>query len=203
MGLGENFKASVLMSISTGAAFVFDFGFTDNASGTTHVDTGTAAGDFQTLVQAKLQAVLPDGVRFDRYRFACVAGSHAGEIGYVDVSPPVYGLADSTNALPCEIAISLKRSTGYASRHDRGRVFLGPVPAALRDTSNTDKVLLSDSSLQQARDLLKADLVTQTRTLKPVILAKDGSYFMGRVVTKVSIGEIFVHQRSRRIRQGI
>lgn len=201
MAANETFRASVIMEGNLGTAVVYDFGYVDNSGGGTHIDTGTAAGDFQTLVQATLVAALPTHITFKKYRFACVGGTHLGEIGYVDVPPDTVTGSDESDVLPMEICISLKRATGYASRRDRGRVFFGPCIRGFQSADNVDKVVPSPY-LEAVRDLLKANLVTQTVTLKPVILAGNGTY-NGRLITKVAIGEVFTHRKSRRWRVGV
>lgn len=201
MAEGETFKATVIGRLQDGTAVCFDFGYVDLTSGTGHIDTGTAAGDFQTLVQAKLAAVLPDIFTFQRYRFACVGGAAKGEIGYVDVSPIVNGSLLGDGHLPNEIAISVKRSTGHSSRSDRGRIFLGPVAQGLLDADHLNSPDLTNSDLLAVKDLLKANLITGTRTLRPVILNAAGTY-SGRTVSMTSIGSIFVHRRTRRPRSG-
>lgn len=201
MAEGETFKATVIGQLDGGTAIVFDFGYVDLTSGTGQVDTVTACGDFQTLVQDKLANVLPEGFTFMKYRFACVGGTHKGQIGYLPVSPPVVGNCTTEGSLPAEIAISLQRSTGWSSRKDRGRIFLGPVSPELFSGTHTDKPNRTYSALLQARDLLKANLTTQTRVLHPVILAADGTY-TGRTVVNVNIGEVYVHRKSRRARIG-
>lgn len=202
MAEGETFKASAILQGSLGTAVVFDFGYVDLDSGTGHIDTNLAAGDFQTLVQSKMAAVLPEGVTFKRYRFACVGStSHKGEVGYVEVDPPVTGTLGNEGVLPMEMCISLKRSTGYSSRRDRGRVFFGPVCIDFRDPNNVDFVAPTNN-LNLVRDLLKTNLVTNTRTLRPVILAADGTY-SGRTISRVAIGQTFVHRKTRRFRVGV
>lgn len=203
MAEGETFRFSMIGQGNAGTAIVFDFGFVDLTSGTGHVDTGIAAGDFQTLVQAKIVACLPTEYTVKRYRCACVGGTHKGEIGYVEVDPPVAGGVDGDYILPAEMAISLKRSTGYSSRKDRGRVFFGPVCSQFHDAAtNIDFVVQDDANLNAVRDLLKTNLTTQTRVLHPVILAADGTY-SGRTVCNVSIGQVFVHRKTRRFRVGV
>lgn len=202
MAEGETFKATVISTTNNGNAIVFDWGYVDLSSGSGHIDTGIAAGDFQTLVQAKLLAALPEGVTIRKYRFACVGGTHNGEIGYVETSGGGYeGSVDNSNMLPLEMAISMKRSTGYASRRDRGRIFFGPVASEFRSTENSDQTVIT-TELTNVLNLLKADLTTQSRTLRPVILASDGTY-SGRIIIKVAQGLVFVHRKSRRFREAI
>lgn len=197
---GETFRATVIASLNAGTtAVVFDFGYMDQSGGATHLDTQTAAGDFQTLVQAALAAVLPSTLTFNRYRFACVGGTHVGEIGYVEVDPPVNGgLAVVAGVLPNEICISLKRRTGYSTPHDRGRIFLGPVASDLWSTS-PNKPDRTFADLITARDLLALPLTTQAVELAPVILKADGTS-EGRMITHVAIGEVYTHRKSRRPR---
>jgi len=201
MAEGEHFKATIICQTNLETAIVFDFGYADVTAGAGHVDTGIAAGDFQTLVQAKLAALLPTPVAIMKYRFACVLGTHIGEIGFVEGDPIIVGLNEPDYILPSEVCISVKRNTGYASRRDRGRVFFGPVGSNLRDPDNTDKVKTTDADLVNFRNLLKTNLVTQTRTLEPVILAADGTH-SGHKIVNVAIAEVFVHRKSRRLRVG-
>jgi len=198
MAAGETFRATVVMEGNTGQAVVYDFGYAD-VSGSVHIDCGTAAGNFQTLVQAAILLVSVDTITPIRYRFACVGGTHVGEVGFVEVTSGVTGALASSDMLPLEICISLKRNTGHSSRRDRGRVFFGPVSASLRDAGNSDKVDRTNTDLQALRDKLKATLTVGGATLQPVILAANGSY-SGRTIVNVSIGEIFTHHKSRRLR---
>ncbi len=201
MAVNETFRASIIGQLTpSGTAIVFDFGYRD-PSGSAHVDCGTAAGNFQTLMQSTFANALPSAFIFVRYRFACVSGAHDGEIGYTDVIPPVTG-ALGPEMLPPEIAISMKRNTGHASRRDRGRIFFGPVSPDYRQAPDNDLVLASATELINVSNKLKADLVTGATTLKPVILAADGSY-SGNDVIQVAIGPIFVHHKSRRTRGGV
>ncbi len=201
MALNETFRATIIMVGNAGTAFVFDYGYQDQTIGSTHLDTGTAAGDFQSLVQASYAAALPDEVSFVKYRFACVGGTHIGEIGYTVLTSPVTGDISPGAPLPAEICISMKRSTGYASRRDRGRVFFGPVDETLRSTVNPDEVDLTISALNTVRDLGKATLATQGVTLQPVLLAGDGST-TGHVIVNVEMAQVFVHHKSRRFKVG-
>lgn len=199
MAAGECFKASIICEGDDGTAYVFDYGFADT-DGQVHIDTGIAAGNFQTLVQNYYVAALPTDVTIKKYRFACVNGAHKGEIGFVnDVN--VAGEASAVNRYPNEIAISMRRSTGYASRRDRGRVFFGPVSAIWGNNANVNKVDLTAPALQDLRDLGKATLATQGAGLFPVILAANGTY-NGRIIVRVDIAEVFVHHKTRRPRVG-
>lgn len=193
---GETFKATMIGVMQNGTAVVFDFGYADVIS-SAHIDMGTAAGDFQTLVQAKMLAVLPSTYSVVRYRFACVGGSHVGEVGYVVAGTGHVGLR-SADTLPQEVAISLKRSTGHASRRDRGRIFLGPVDISFYDSLRADEVQI-DTPLTVARDLLKSTVTAMGISLIPAIIASNGTY-SGNRVTQVDIGQIFVQRKSRRLR---
>lgn len=199
MAEGETFRATIIGELADRTAVVFDFGYMDSSSGSGHIDTGTAAGDFQTLVQAKIVAALPLDYKVTRYRFACVGGLAKGEVGYVDVTPPVSGALTSGNRLPNEVAVSLKRNTGHAGRGDRGRVFFGPVSADI--VSDVNEVDTTSPSLIAVRDLLKTNLTTSTRILRPVLLKPDGSS-NGRLIVNVAIARVFVHRRTRRPRTG-
>lgn len=199
---GETFKATIIAVLDDGTSIVNDYGYTDVGPSSTHIDTGTAAGNFQTLVQATYVAALPTNWAVYRYRFACVGGTHVGEIGFVDVSPKLHGALDPTNQLPAEMAISMKRQTGYATRRDRGRIFFGPVAVNFQQTSENWDQPADDSLLHAVRDLGKATLTTSTVVLKPVILAANGTY-NGRQVIKASIGPTYVHRKSRRLRYAV
>lgn len=198
--VGETFKASVIGQLDDGTAVVFDFGYAHIDSPNVHIDTSIAAGNFQTLVQQLMADALPTDYNFKKYRFACVSGANIGEIGYVDVSPPVAGGLSPVNRYPNELCASLRRSTGYSTRRDRGRVFFGPLATTLIDNANINKVV-TDTALVDVASLLKSNLVTQGVTLKPVILSSSGSY-NGRVVIKSSVAEVIVHRKTRRPRIG-
>lgn len=198
MPLNDLFRASVHGLWRDVTGIVFDFGFVDSSSGAGAVDTNIAAGDFQTLVQATLAAALPPEYTFKSYRFACVAGVGVGQIGHVDVYPAVDGQLSENSALPPEIAIAMRRRTGYASRSDRGRLFFGPVHYQFVDSSDPDKVV-EDSLLHDVRDLLKTNLVTQTRVLKPCLISA-GNTNNGHNIIESGIGERTVHRTSRRTR---
>lgn len=196
---GELFRASIVMlHIPSGTAFVNDFSYADKSSGSTHIDTNVAAGDFQTLVQAKFQAALPESMNFVKYRFACVAGGHAGEVGEVVLTDTQNGELTGGTTLPNEVCISLKRSTGYATRRDRGRIFFGPVHSDLYGASRNSPDLES-GQLQDVMNLLKTNLVTQTRTLKPIILSSTNTT-NGHDIVRASIGHLYTHRKSRRPR---
>lgn len=199
MAEGDIFRASIIMRGDDSTSYVNDFGFADKASGSTVIDTGTAAGDFQTLVQAKYAAVLPSDVQIVRYRFACVSGPHAGDVGYVDVSPPVAGSATALNRMPNEIAVSLKRGTGRTGRDHRGRIFFGPVSQDIQADINT--VDTANADLIAVANLLKANFTTQTRTLTPVLVKANGTT-NGYTIQRAAIATTFVHRRSRRPREG-
>ena len=199
MANGETFKASVIGELADGTGVVFDFGYVDNNPSSVHLDTGTMAGDFQTLVQAIMATSLPDDYTFKRYRVACVSGAHAGEIGYVEVSPPVLGQASAVNRMANELCVSIKRATGHASRRDRGRIFFGPIPLGAMDNANVNKIVPTFYS--DVAELLKANLTTSATVLKPVILNSAGAY-SGNLVNRVGIADVIVHRKSRRPRQG-
>lgn len=207
MAMGTNeqtFKASILCQDETnGTAYTFDFGYRENSGTAPHIDTGTAAGNFQTLVQASFLAIMPERVHIRRYRFATVYGPFKGEIGFVEADEEG-GITPSGHLLPQEVAISFKRSTGYSSRRDRGRIFFGPVdPGNFQQAEpNGDLVENADSRLVTVSNLLKNTLTTQGSTLDPVILAADGTH-TGRIVIKTSINPVFVHRKTRRLRVGV
>lgn len=200
MANGETFRGTIIGRIAAdNSAVVFDFGYQDITSGSAIIDTGTAAGDFQTLMQAAFVACLPDDTAIERYRFACVGGAAKGAVGFVDVPGGIAGSLTAVDRMPNEIAICLKRNTGYATRSDRGRVFLGPVATALIDGPND--VNTTNGYLQALRDKLKDNLTTQGRTLRPVLLKADGTT-NGRQIVNVGINPVFCHRRTRRPRIG-
>lgn len=196
---GEVFRGTMIAQGNDGTAYVNDFGFMDSSSGSGHVDTGIAAGDLQTMMQAAIAAVLTDDVSIVRWRFACTYGPSKGEVGYVDVSGSVAGDWVSGGRMPNEIAASYKRNTGHAGRGDRGRIFVGPVPLGLVENANEYSVDVA--AVTTLRDKLKANLTTQTRVLKPVLIKPDGSS-NGRPILNVSVAKVFVHRRTRRPRVG-
>lgn len=200
MALNETFKASVIGQLADGTAVVFDYGYVDLNPGIEHVDTGTMAGNFQTLVQDKMAQVLPVQFTFKRYRFACVGGTHAGEVGYVEVDPPVVGELLGVDNLPNEICIGLKRSTGHTSRRDRGRIFFGPVDSTLVDDDNRN-IPEPNSALNDVRDTLKLNLAAGGYELRPAIIAANGTY-SGRTIIHVGYSPTFLHRKSRRPRIG-
>lgn len=201
MALNETFKASVIGQLQGSlTAVVFDYGYVDLNAGSTHRDTGTWAGVFQTMWQAVALAALTDDLVIKRYRFACVAGIHVGEIGYVD-NVNVTGGLTAVNRMPNEVCVSLKRSTGYASRRDRGRVFWGPVATTLVDNSDVNLADVGSALLQAARDLGSTPITTGGASLTPVILAANGTY-SGRVIVNTGIGDVLCHRKSRRPRAG-
>lgn len=205
MGTNEQtFKASILCQDQTnGTAYTFDFGYRENSGTAPHIDTGTAAGNFQTLVQAPFLAIIPERVNIVRYRFATVYGPYKGEIGFVEANQAGL-LSIAGHLMPQEIAICLKRATGYASRRDRGRIFFGPVdPATFQQSEpNGDEVVTTVTDLVTVANLLKSNLTTGGHTLEPVILAADGTH-AGRTVIKVSIAPVFAHRKTRRLRVGV
>lgn len=199
MAEGETFRATLIGESNQGTAFVFDFGYVDLGSGGGHIDCGIGAGVFQALVQDVMAECLPEAFAFRKYRFACLAGAHAGEVGYVTVDPIVHG-NEIGDVLPAEIAISLKRNTGHTSRRDRGRIFFGPVLRGIRtDDNNTDLVDRNNNALKAVRDLLKENITVEGRVLRPVVLSAAGTY-SGRTIVNVDIGDVFVHRKSRRFR---
>lgn len=198
------FKASILCQDETnGTAFTFDYGYREAGGTAPHVDTGTAAGAFQTLVQASYVAILPERVKLVRYRFATVYGPFKGEVGFVETGGLAGDVEVTTNLLPQEVAIAFKRSTGHASRRDRGRVFFGPVDSTLfqMPQPNGDEVNVT-TPLQTACDLNKANLTVGAVTLQPVILAADGTH-SGFIVIHATVAPVFVHRKTRRIRVGV
>jgi len=202
MATGETFKASIIAQHADGTAIINDFGYVDLAGSSAHIDTGIAAGNFQTLVQAKFLLAMDSNVRIYRYRFACVGGTHKGEIGYVDVAGGIAGALGS-GTLPKEMAISMKRQTGHASKSDRGRIFFGPVSTDfwLGPVSDVDLCDPGITPLVNVADLLKATLTTGAVTLSPVILNAAGTY-SGNIINHVSIPSELVHRKSRRVRVG-
>lgn len=199
MATGETFKASVIGQLDDGTAVVFDFGYLDNVSGSVHLDTGTAAGDFQTLVQTTMADALPTDFSFKRYRFACVSGAHNGEIGYVEVVGSVKGTVSAVNRAANELCVTLKRSTGYSSKSDRGRIFFGPIPTGAMDNANVNKIV--PAFYADTAELLRSNLTSGGVVLKPVILNAAGGY-SGRIIVNVGVGEVMVHQKRRRPRIG-
>ncbi len=197
----QTFRASAICEGNAGTAFVFDWSFADPASSPLHLDMGIAAGDWQTAVQADLAACLPSQIVIKKWRFACVSGPSVGEIGYVVVTPPQAGSRTAADVLPNEIAISLKRDTGHASRSDRGRIFFGPVDIAYQDTTNPDKVL-DDGTLLTLANSSFGTFTTQLTTLTKCLLHADGTW-NGHALIHASVGEIFVHRKTRRFRSGI
>jgi hypothetical protein len=202
MATGETFKATIIAQHNDGTAIINDFGYVDLAGGSTHIDTGTAAGAFQTLVQATFVAAMVSDVSIYRYRFACVGGTHKGEIGYTDVSGGIPGAA-TNGYLPKEIAVSMKRQTGHASKKDRGRIFFGPVTIDywLGPSSDVDKIDAGNALLVAVANLLKATLTVSSIALQPVILSSAGTY-SGNLINHVSIPSELVHRKSRRVRVG-
>jgi hypothetical protein len=202
MAVGETFKATIIAQHNDGTAIINDFGYVDLAGSSAHIDTGTAAGAFQTLVQAVFVAAMVADVSIFRYRFACVGGTHKGEIGFVDVSGGIAG-ANTSGELPKEMCISMKRQTGYASKRDRGRIFFGPVALDYwaGPTIAPDKVNAGVAEIVAVSNLLKANLTVSAVVLSPVILAGDGTY-SGKVINRVSIPSELVHRKSRRVRVG-
>jgi len=195
---GETFRATMICRDTDNTAFVFDYGYAHQETSSVHIDCGTAAGAFQTLVQAKFAAAFPINMRITKYRFACVDGTSKGEIGFVEVVPVVDGEVTG-EILPPEIAISMKRNTGHSSRRDRGRVFFGPVSASFRVGDNGDQVDTTVTELQDIMNLGKATLTVGGALLQPVILSGTGTY-TGRKVVNVAMAPVFVHHKSRRTR---
>lgn len=197
MAANENFKVSILCVDVGGQSFVFDYGFHDDSGGAVHIDTNQLASDFQTAHEAAWRACLHQDVQIARYRAACVLGAHKGEVGYIDTAPGVAGTYEG-DLLPREICMAFRRSTGYASRRDRGRIFFGPLTKDRQTNANPD-ICAPQAVDFTLCDTLKANLLTQTVTLKPVILAADGTY-SGHLVNKVAIASIFCHRKTRRFR---
>jgi hypothetical protein len=197
----QTFRASVICETDEGTAVVFDYSYVDTNPSPVHIDTGIAAGDFQSLVQTSLAAIMPTTVKFKKYRFATVTGPNAGEIGYVVVDPPVAGDLAVTTLLPTEMAISFKRNTGHASRGDRGRVFFGPIDQGFQDSGNPDRVAVV-TELSTAADLGKAILVVGATTLYPCLLNAAGEW-NGHTIINTSVGDVFVHRKTRRFRAGV
>src|SRR6476659_9074657 len=132
MSATDCFRLSIVAEdINLHTAFVMDFSYEDRSGGSVHLDTGIMAGNFQTMVQGKWQAITRSTVNLKRYRAACVAGPHIGEIGFVEPFDINGALSEIGTDCPDQTAISFKRNTGYASRKDRGRVFFGPVNKTL------------------------------------------------------------------------
>lgn len=200
MATGETFKGSMINELADGTAVVFDFGFVQlGGSANDHIDTGLGAGALQSLVQDTFVAALPDDLTVKRYRFACVSGAHLGEIGYVEVDPPVTGQLSAVNRYPNELCASLKRTTGYASRRDRGRIFFGPLATTTIDNANINRVDVSAFAAVHAK--LKSNMQVSGITLSPVILAANGTY-SGRLIINTSCAPVIVHRRTRRPRTG-
>lgn len=200
MAAGETFKATIIGELDDGTAIVNDYGYVDDSSGTVHIDCGTAAGAFQTLIQAAYVAALPNNWHTVRYRFACVGGTHKGELGFVEDSTTV-GALETDDQLPAEMCISLKRNTGHSSRRDRGRIFFGPVASFFVSGSTPWDKPIPGPLLTAVMNLGKATLTVSSVALHPVILAANGSY-SGRIIVNVGIGETYVHRKSRRLRVG-
>jgi len=135
-----------------------------------------------------------------RYRFACVGGPNVGDVGFVEVAPGTTGTITGVDVFPGEICISMKRNTGHVERTDRGRVFFGPVAETFRLAGTTDTVDTANTDLITFSNLLKSNLTVSGTTLKPAIVSSAGGY-SGNLVINTSIGRIFTHRRSRRIRE--
>lgn len=197
MALGEHFRASVFMLTPDGSVLVNNYGYLDNNSGSAHIDMGTACGDFQTLIQSDLAAALPDNTKIFKYRFACVFGTHAGEVGFLEVTPNVAGGAASPAAFPNEVCICLKRNTGHTSRTDRGRIFLSPISPSFVSAVDPNQVDTTAAELTALANTLKANLTTSAITLKPIIVDSDGDS-TENVIVNVGITPEFRHRKSRR-----
>lgn len=197
MAAGDNFKVSIIGQESVyGSAIVNDFGLADVGS-SAHLDTVAIAAAFQTMIEAKLLACLPQTYSLLKYRCACVAGPHQGEIGFVINNSPPQGGGGNTS-LPTEMAISIRRSTGYASRRDRGRIFLGPVDLGqFVDPYHQDQLSASIGPLLTFAGCLASSITVSGTVLSPVILASNGTY-SGNLVIHTQVASTFVHRRSRR-----
>lgn len=197
MAGSQTFRASVILSNLNSSQIVFDFSYADPGSVATHLDTGIAAGNFQTLVEAVLASALPSTTNIIKYRFATVSGPFAGEIGYVVRTTPLPGGISSLQTLPNEIAISMKRNTGHASRSDRGRFFFGPIDVTFQEPTNPDLVIDTGSLLPPVTNLSTTSLVTGGVTLTPALLDSAHAW-NGHALVNSSVGPVFVHRRTRR-----
>ena len=199
MSNGECFRASVIAEApATHTAFVYDFAYQDQTGGAVHIDTSLAAGDFQTLIQADLLAILPSNITIRKYRFACVSGPHIKEVGTVDDVGQSGAISAGSGDLPFEQCISIKRTTGFAGGTHRGRIFFSPVAATFRLAQNGVNAGASD--LETFRDLLKADLTTSGEALTPIILPGNPTTALRKPIIHVAIATTVVHRVSRRPR---
>lgn len=198
MAEGDIFRATVMGITKDNAAINFDFGYADKAVGSTRLDTGIAAGNFQTLVQTTMVAALDDNTSLYKYRFACTDGPNKGDIGYVEVSP-VQGTVVPAIYFPNEMCISLKRNTGRTGRDHRGRIFFGPANEDTVLAADTNQADQASATLLAVRDLLKATLTVSGRTLTPVLLKSNGTT-NGYTIINVGIAAVLCHRKSRRPR---
>jgi hypothetical protein len=201
MAGSQTFRGSCICQHDNGTAFIFDWSYADPNPTATHLDTGIAAGNLETLMAADVLGCLPSMVSIYKWRFATVTGPFAGEIGYVVPSPPSPGGRTVLALLPQENAVSLKRNTGHAARSDRGRLFFGPIDASYQDLTNFDKVN-DDGTLMNLALKMKASLTVSSTVLTPCLLNSAGEW-NGHAIINVSVAEIFVQRKTRRFRTGV
>lgn len=198
MAGGDNFKLSIISQFNPSVTqIVADYGYTDNSGGSLHLDTGDIITSFRTMVETKYRAVLPDCVFIHQYRCQCVASTHGfkGEIGYYDLNPTVAG-TNGSETLPPEMAISIRRKTGWASRRDRGRLFLGPVTTSYFSSATPDVVQV-DATLLTFAGTVSESITVSGVVLSPVILSANGTY-SGHLIIANSVPNGWVHRKSRR-----
>lgn len=174
--------------------------YKDESGGATVWYPPTCLSDFNAFCYGTLQNCLRTDWNGTAIRFACIAGPNAGMVGYDDINGTTGVIVPTgTEGVPPEICISIKRSTGFASRHDRGRLFLGPVDPSLLTSPTLGIVDQTNASLIALTGIGYAIFTTMGVGLTPVLVNKT-TLVASRQLIQGAIAEGTVHRRKRRSR---
>lgn len=130
----EVWKAAVLAVGLDGEAIVNTFHFAYD--GTDPVTSGlTVADQVDNVIVPLIAALVTVDWVYVKSQVICVKGTQLGVTGESELTAGASGTVAGVSA-PMSLALICKRSGSVAGRHNRGRVFLSPIPAAMMDTGS-------------------------------------------------------------------
>lgn len=171
--------------------------YVDRSGGSHSFDASTGASDFWSFMGGFLCACLGTTWTANAVRFAIGAGPGIGKVGEFFPTTSNTGGNSFTDACPPEICISLKRWTGYASRSNRGRLFIGPTDAMFFIGIQYGAVDTTNASLIALSNAMKATFTTGTVGCTPVLVNKLWVP-TAAPISYNAIAEQSVHRKTRR-----
>jgi hypothetical protein len=196
MATGDVLRMSIT-GFFNGTEIVNTWHYKDVSGGSTEFFMATTCADFYTQFWTQLQNCLTTDYILYSIRGAVVAGPGLGRVFTQIYSGITGGNAPSVAQVP-EICISIKRSTGYASRANRGRLFLGPVDNIFLTDPEKGEVDTTNSFLLLLAGTTTAIFTTQTVGLVPCLVSK--LFVPSAQLLYSGIAPGTVHRRKRRFR---